>query len=335
MSGAAVAYHLRQNKAVDRHLFIDLLSRLNRYTPIGLYKYISFGGAFLEDFKLIHSYFGNKKMVSLENDSTAFRRQSFNVPLSCIECLEKDSKDFVDEFESNENTIVWLDYADAGKTRIQIQEFETLVTKMAKNDIIKLTLNANPDSLYKYTAVRGQPRETVEVQNQTRLQRLTEKLGDYLPNGTGPDDMTMEKLPEVLIKVVEYAANKAMTGRMVENLFFQPLSSFAYVDGYHQMLTVSGVILSKADKREFLEKTDIRKWGAASLTWGSYKKIMVPALTAREKVFIDQLLPKKSTSAIHKKLKFYFDPDISKSNEMVDNYRLYYRYYPNFHRVLF
>lgn len=335
MSGASVAYQLRQNKAVDRHLFIDLLSRLNRYVPIGMYRYISFGGPFLEDFKLIHSYFGNKEMVSLENDSTAFKRQTFNLPLSCIQCLEKDSSVFIDEFEAAGNTIVWLDFADANKTRTQIQEFESLVTKLAQNDIIKITLNANPDSLYKHHPEDGEARQTADVQNRVRLQRLTRRLGDYLPNGTEADDMTMKKLPEVLIKVIEFAANRAMSGRTRENLIFQPLSSFAYIDGYHQMLTVSGIILSSKERIEFLDKTNIKKWGPVSLSWGSYRKIMVPSLTAREKVFIDQMLPEKSASAIHKKLKFYFDSNIDTSKEIIDNYRLYYRYYPNFHRVLF
>ncbi|WP_407928292.1 O-methyltransferase, partial [Collimonas silvisoli] len=57
MSGAYVPYHLRQNKAVDRQLFVDLLTKLNRYKAIGDYSYVSFGGPYLEDFKLVHSHF--------------------------------------------------------------------------------------------------------------------------------------------------------------------------------------------------------------------------------------------------------------------------------------
>ena len=66
MSGGTVPYHLRQNKAIDRSLFIDLLARLNRCRDISDYTYIGFGGPFLEDFKSVHSFTGISKMISIE-----------------------------------------------------------------------------------------------------------------------------------------------------------------------------------------------------------------------------------------------------------------------------
>ena len=43
-------YHQRPNKTVDRYLFVELLSKINRYRHIGDYSYIGLGGPSLEDF---------------------------------------------------------------------------------------------------------------------------------------------------------------------------------------------------------------------------------------------------------------------------------------------
>ena len=336
MSGSLVPYHQRQNKAVDRQLFVDLLSKLNRYVAIGSYRYVGFGGAFLEDFKLIHSYFGNTNLISLEKDRIAFARQQFNMPLSCITSLMKDSADFIDEYDADEHTMIWLDYADASKTREQLQEFETLLAKLLKHDIVKITLNANPESLGRTGEMKnGGMRETVDERNVRRLQKLTHRLGDYLPYAPNANQMTSDGLPEVLIRAIELAANRAMEGRRREGLFFQPLSALVYNDSQHAMLTVTGILLCSSGKSKFFKETGIKKWKPSITCWGEYKKIMVPALTAREKVFIDQMLPKKSSRLILKKLKFQFDKSEEKSIAILDNYKLYYRYYPNFHRVAF
>jgi len=59
-SGSTIPYHLRQNKAVERVLFEEQLKLVSTWlesleaTPIEKYRYIGFGGPFLEDFKSIH-----------------------------------------------------------------------------------------------------------------------------------------------------------------------------------------------------------------------------------------------------------------------------------------
>lgn len=335
MSGALVPYHQRQNKAVDRQLFIDLLTRVNRYLPIADYNYYSFGGAFLEDFKLIHSHFGNEKLFSIENDATAFARQKFNLPLSCITCMKKDSSVFVDEFTSHNNSIIWLDFAEASGTREQLQELQALLPKLLVGDVVKITLNANPGVLHgsKETKPDGK-RETTEEINKLRLDKLKERIGDFLPQGVSEGDMTIAGLPNVLCSALEFAANKAMESRIAERLYFQPLASFAYSDSEHQMLTVTGIILHKAEKGPFFAKTQLKRWKPSTTTWGTCKQIMVPALTAKEKIFIDQQLPKKSGKQIQKSLKFLLDKNALKSLQIIENYRMYYRYYPNFHKVV-
>jgi hypothetical protein len=52
-TGGSIPYHLRQNKAIDRNLFTDLLSRIGRYKNISDYTYYGFGGPYMEDFKVL------------------------------------------------------------------------------------------------------------------------------------------------------------------------------------------------------------------------------------------------------------------------------------------
>jgi len=334
VSGALVPYHQRQNKAVDRHLFIDLLVRLNRRLPITDYTYVSFGGAFLEDFKLLHGAFGNRKLISLENDQMAWKRQQFNVPLSCIECLHKDSADFVATYSIEGNAIVWLDYASAGETRQQFNEFQALLPKLRRYDILKITFNANPNSLRdsRSTDEAGK-RETKEVRDKKRFDVLTKRIGDFIPQEFTFESMTVDEYPKVLSRAAEVAANEALKGQ--PNLFFQPLTAFTYNDLAHQMLTVSGILLERSERATFVRDCALRQFKLATLGWGDYKKIMLPALTARERLFIDQHLPRSGERTIQRRLNFWFDPDENVSLAILKSYIQFYRQYPNFHRVLF
>jgi len=334
VSGALVPYHQRQNKAVDRHLFIDLLVRLNRRLPIVDYTYVSFGGAFLEDFKLLHGAFGNRKLISLENDQIAWRRQQFNVPLSCISCLHQDSADFVAQYAIEGNAIVWLDYASAGETRRQFNEFQALLPKLRRYDIVKITFNANPNSLRdSRSADENGKRETAEVRNKKRFEVLDKRIGDFIPQEFNFESMTVDGYPRVLSKALEVAASEALKGQ--SNMLFQPLTSFTYNDLAHQMLTISGILLERSERVAFIRDCALRAFRLATLRWGDYKKIMLPALTARERLFIDQHLPRSRERTIQRKLKFWFDPDEDVSLEILKSYIEFYRQYPNFHRVLF
>lgn len=336
MTGAFVPYQLRQNKAVDRQLFIDLLSMINRHQKIQDYLYVSFGGPYLEDFKLLHATFNSKHLISLEKNRIAFGRQKFNLPLDCIQCLELDSGRFIDSYESATQAIFWLDYAEADKRREQVQEFQSLLGKARQYDIVKVTLNANPDSLVSHTSTDSNgDRESKEVRNEKRFEILSHKMGDYLPPETSPEMMTADDLPRVLIKSLQYAANLALSERAMFNEYFQILSAHIYNDTPHQMLTLAGIILDRQDKESFLSTTGLNDWEHAILTWNGYHKINVPALTAREKLFIDQLLPSSTSEQIQEKLQFLFHQTPSKSLAIIESYKKHYRHYPSFHRVAF
>lgn len=334
MSGGLVPYHLRPNKAVERYLFVELLTKINRSKPIGAYTYVGFGGAFLEDFKLIHRHFGNKKMLSIEIDPNVIKRQRFNLPLSCIKCTHQSSGQFIGSYSIKGNAAIWLDYASASEHRIQIQEFESLLPKLQTYDVVKITLNTNPEVLRSRDSMNAQgKRETEEERNIKRLEELNKRLGDYLPQDVTPDMMSVDELPQVLCRVLKAAADRIMRGRSEE--LFQPLSAFVYADSYHQMLTLTGIILPRAEVSSFLKETAIKRWDLSATDWKTIHRIRMPELTAREKLFIDSHLPRSNEKTIQKKLKFLFGANEQQSLKALKSYVIFYRHYPNYHRVVF
>jgi hypothetical protein len=328
MNGESIPYQLRQNKAVDRYAFIELLSRINKFQDISQYEYVGFGGHSLEDFKYIHAQFGILEMTSLESEESVYTRQMFNLPHSCIKCTLTTSHDFIADFERNKPTIIWLDYTKPSELRSQIEEFQAILGNLYPLDVVKITLNANAASYEQF-------RESAEVTGQARLNKLIEQLGegDLFPLGSIDINMMIaKKFPMALSLIVKYAAEQAMRGRA--NLRFQALTSFSYSDG-QTMLTITGVILEDALVAEFLEKTGIERWSLANTTWSKPKAIDIPNLTIKERLFIDALLPHSTSADIQAALGFSFHRNTDTSIEMISNYSSFYRQSPYFSRVVF
>ncbi len=151
MSGQNVPYQLRPNKFVERQLFLDVLDFVRVWDGPSRYVYVSMGGRFLEDFKLINDRFAIEQMISIESDETTWKRAAFN-RLGFIDCRHETSGEFVENLEkllsdqADRRLIVWLDYADANKRGEQLGEFRQLVSKLGSGDVAKITLNANPQS---------------------------------------------------------------------------------------------------------------------------------------------------------------------------------------------
>jgi hypothetical protein len=326
MSGGNLPYHLRPNKAVERQLFIELLLKINRFCSLSEYVYLGFGGPFLEDFKIIHSYFDNKRMISLEIEPHVYKRQCFNKPLGCIKCLNKSSKDYIDSYDLKDNAIIWLDYVEPKKLEEQLSEFQSLLGKIQHYDVVKITLNANPDAL-------GNKGKTPEEKQKHRFQVLKSRIGKRLPSNVDEHQINKEQLPQVLCGVLKNVAQTKIT-EVLPNHLFQPLTAFVYSDGPHQMLTLTGILLDKNEIKNFLNLTTIDSWTFAIKKWGPPERIDVPILTLREKMFIDSFLPNSSHKDIHEQMNFYFDEDPQKSLEMLKNYVKYYRYYSYFSKII-
>lgn len=340
MSGGYLPYHLRHNKAIERNVFIDLLSRIK---GIRDYQYIGFGGPFLEDFRLIHFHLGIKNMTCVEMDEEVHKRQDFNSPIGCITLLHKRSGEFITEFTFTGNSIIWLDYASSRALGEQLSEVHTVIQKLNTYDIIKVTLNANPNTLLDESILKSRinDKDKPEVKEEEtdkfyeeRLAVLQERAGLYLPTTINREEITQGGYPSVLCRALRNAIQRGLSN--IPDQVFQPLTSFIYSDSNHQMLTFTGIILpnKEAKKNEFFEYTKISDWKFRNLTGETSLLIDIPELSIKERFEIDRLLPGASTQKIHEKLKFFIAENEDKSKMKIDNYILYYRQYPYFSKIL-
>ena len=336
MSGETIPYHLRPNKFVERSLFVDILSHIDRYLSVSEYLYVSFAGPYLEDFKVIHAAFGNRKMLSLEQTDWVYQRQRFNIPYGCIDCCNKNSQRFITDYTDivrsygNPSVLIWLDYMAADQTREQLTEYEGLLSKLKAHDVLKVTLNANPASL---GSVAGW--EADELRS-WRLEVLNERIGDYLPNNTTPEEMKHSSYPSLLLQAVRKAASNAMEG--ARHLVFHPIASYVYEDS-HQMLTVAGIVLTTREVQHFLQHTGLESYEFATNNWQDIIVINVPHLSAREKLYLDTLIYKQTRLNDHSrlkgstKLKVTLAPTAVENVEMAERYMRFYRHYPHYHRI--
>lgn len=327
MRGATLAYNLRRNKYVERQLFNELLQRFSRWREIDDYLYIGFGGVYFEEFKLLHTRFNIKKMISLEREDWMLNRQKLNVPYGCIEPYCKSSNDLVGGIDSyrtpdkTSNLLIWLDYVTPKELPTQLSEVRSLISKLEDGDILKITLSLHTSWL------NDGPADNVLV---NRLENLQSKLGSaYLAEGISINDVTNDKLPNVYLNALKRKIAEGLSENL--KLEFLPLGCYTYSDGT-PMLTVTGALIDRAQKADFENCLELGKLDFASPQWEIHQ-IEVPDMSLRERLELDRKLNGKTADQIAKELPFRFEKDEEESLELIRNYLKLYRFYPNYHRV--
>jgi len=332
MSGASIPYHLRPHKSVDRRLFLDLLTRFERWKPLANYVYVSMGAYPLEDHKLVHRHLGITRLIAFDFEEEIVARQKFNKPIEGCHCLHKKSGDLVSNLDviladcslsESDGIIVWLDYTSPGQLGQQIREFEALLNKLRAGDLVRVTVNAQPNALLD-PQIPGSTPVLATERRERQFQKLKSRIGDFLPSDTSSSDMTQEGLPLAISKSFGAAALNAFPAAG-DNIFC-PLSIIRYADG-EQMLSITGVVLARSDKDILLETLDLKSWPFASPDWSNVHRLLVPALTVRERLFLERGIMSKSITDLVAELGFEAASDI-KINEFLESYKDYYRFYP-------
>ena len=90
---------MRPHKSVDRRLFLDLLTRFERWVPLINHVYVSMGAYPLEDHKLVHRLIGIKQLVAFDLDDEIVARQRFNRPVETCHCLRRTADDLIADLE--------------------------------------------------------------------------------------------------------------------------------------------------------------------------------------------------------------------------------------------
>ncbi|HEV2517825.1 MAG TPA: O-methyltransferase [Devosia sp.] len=339
MGGSTVPYALRQNKFVDRRIYIDLLSRVERYFTVDDHVYISMGGATLEDHRLAHAELGMNRLLSFDSETWVVARQRFNKPYDYIKVIQSTSTDLISNFshtlEENgfgaaPNVAMWLDFTSPGEIGQQVREFNQLLDLLQPHDILRITVNASASAIYRPEKVDGRAEREDEFKPK-RLKKLQERLGDYLPTDAAPDDMVDSNLGKVLAQSLEKAAKEAFPAS--SKLIAVPLSLVRYADG-QQMLSATTVILDRGEVDAFLEKTKAKAWPFYSATWTDIHLISVPEFTMRERMLIGSKVSGASEGDICTELGFLFNNDKGDAEEYIRQYKRYYRFYPHFHHIV-
>ena len=332
MRGGNVSYNLRPNKFVERQLFVELLGKVCDQPP-DQYVYVSLGGPQLEDQRLVHQRLGFTKLVSLEADPVVYRRQLFNIRPSYIDCRNDSTEDFVRDFDvftnlySEEEFIIWFDYAEANARREQLIEYETLLSQLKDQDILKITMNANPNTLGEIRS--GEKQEDAQKR---RLDALQGQLDVYLPDAIEHTEMTSRGFVPILCNAIEKASLNAVQDDPRSQPI--PVAIFAYQDGYHQMLTVTVRLTRKNEVDSFRQDLQAQGWQYLPADWEDATRINVPNLTAKERLYIEGLLFSKDHETLHEELPFRFHQDNELSLKILEAYAEHYRRYPSYFQVV-
>ncbi|MEF0753691.1 O-methyltransferase, partial [Escherichia coli] len=269
------------------------------------------------------------KMISIEGDKNVHCRQQFNKPLSCINLGDTPemSGDFINRYNFDDKTIIWLDYATPSDLNAQLNEIVNLVTKLKPKDIFKITLNANPEALGKNPSERD-PRAY-------RFQKINDILTqDFLPPNAVVEDVGFKKYPMLLVNAMRRAIGHGLKGR--NDIRIHPLTSFVYKDG-QQMVTLTAIVLENTDTEEakFIDNSRIKNWPFYDGKWSNPKNINVPAMSLKERIHIESLLPEASVENIHETLGFYIGSTPSGANSDLSNFIEYYKVVPWYSKILF
>jgi len=322
-------YHTRPNKYIDRQMFANTLIDLNKIFPIFDYTYIGFGSFMFDDFKLMHQKLNIKKMLSLEYDNDIYHRAENNKPYSCIDIINKTSTDFINSFfPHDENVIIWLDYTKPKEIATQFSDIVSLLPNLNKYDIVRITLNANPEALARHY--------NPDIVLKKRLEELRKRIPEFIPGTTKKDEMTEDRYPITLLKALQKAVNNYLPITRFSTKSLYPIYSTVYKDG-QQMLVLTAIVLDMPEDKIRLKDAMINN-PQVNFSWDEPAYINVPLLTEKEAIEIDRILPcENAMDTLRKSYSYLFDGIDNKEdrNLFLKSYINYYKYYPHFHSVNF
>ena len=327
MAGSSVPYRLRPNKAVDRELFLALLSRIGATLKLENHQYIGLGGPFLEDFRLIHARIGISQMVCVEIEEETHKRQQFNCPIDTIKCIHSSLEDYLDENELDTPSIVWLDYTDPGEITAQIERFARTIGEVPVRSVLRVTLNANPASLGKprsdeIATTAGKYSEGIDVLptlQEWRLERFKSRLGTLFPSDLEADGMTFRTFGKSILRALSLAVSAEVLNYPDRDIVWALATHYA--DG--QPMVTATLVVCEPDDTEI--PAIVRDWEFHS-TPDAPHLLDMPALSTIERLAMEQAPDPQA------RLGFELPVSDMKENPF-DSFNRFYRLYPHFSRV--
>lgn len=317
-SSRKVPYDLRPRKQVERRMMVHVFQLLAESGfPISTYRYVGFGAFFFVDFILFRRLMGINDMVSLERDRSHEKRVLFNCPFKDINVIFKSFSEYVFDMDRDKPHILWLDY-DGIINQEYIADMVTATAKLYPGSIFIVTFDVDFDKV-----------DDIRIKNSVSEKRAEEWLkifrsesGDYFNPSWKISDFGASDIPQ---RTYDVAYNAILNGlSMRTDIIYEPVFNFTYADG-HEMLTMGGVICSKAEKRKLREiEWEELPFVRRKVHFDPFR-IEVPVFTRKERLHLDSHMPcDEGWSPI----------DFEVSRDAIENYRKIHRYCPLYAELL-
>lgn len=313
-AGSSLPYRLRPNKAVDRELFLSLLTRLAPTLALENHQYIGLGGPFLEDFRLVHARLGVDRMTSVEIEEEVYKRQLFNRPVESVQCVHSSLEDYLDDHDCDRPVIIWFDYTEPKPVTEQIGRFARAVGEVPLNSVLRITLNANPSSL-------GKPTENLSEAAlwAWRLEKFRDRLGALFPTDLTAAGMETKTFGPSVLRALYLAVEKEVLSHGDRQIVWA--LSTHYADG-QPMVTAALIICGTNDR---IVKALVEGWSFYSPPHEPLR-IDLPALSTLERLTME------SSGDARAKLGFEL-PESKLGEDPFEVFKKFYRIYPHFSRV--
>jgi len=334
------SYHLRPNKAIDRFIFLELLRTLEllSHHPFREYTYVSLGGPFLEDFRLISQQFPRMKLICVEKDVETFKRQLFHVCSRNMQCIRSSLGDFVaTRFPSDRPVVVWADYTDM--SRECLGEVADIARKAVPGSLLRATVRAESPVPKRLSLLSHRYPPQVPPKKKADFERIRNYYStDMAVDGIAfPSewfqwsDFSLERFPRLLARMIRAATKGSCTNPKT----FLPLHTVKYSDGTI-MLSMTGLICL-VDECEFLARHFREHCVFYSVDSDEVDVIDVPSLTMKERLHLESILPTADANGEEcvKTLGYLIEGDESEpaSRRKMEQFEKYYRLYPYFGKI--
>ena len=344
VTGATIPYQLRPHKAIERNLFIKILKLLDASSIVDIkeYRYVGFGAAFLEDFKLLHLEVNIVDMECIETDFCAYSRQEFNKPFSFLKIHNLKSTEYIStDYKQDKNQIIWLDYATPKELKQQLIDIELLTEKVNSLDILKFTFNAELRSLPISTSAKKKNKDDGMVDYSQVLNGLSEDstFQLYIPDNIKIRDLTsIEGISSIIRAMAVRAINRGLS-KAGSNMNFYHIASFSYADG-QEMTTMTGIVATETEFEQILEESKLLSWefyqgGPVVGEFINASEISVPAMTVSERIEIDRKFPISDAESLAKSISFFYGTTDDENLQLLDGYRKFYKYLPYYTKVMY
>ena len=309
------AYQLRPNKAVDRHMLMETIRHLVKIHPDGIhgYTYHGFGGPYLEDFRLLYETYPEIRMVSIEKDTETFRRQKFHLPCKSLELVNKSLSEFIGKYDPEDNkSIFWLDYTALKYSCFT--DFQSVLGVVADGSMVKITLRAEPKDF-----------QTQDRKLSKDGEKFSKTFRDFLPTPTTSPPARQKHFATLLQDMVKIAAQRVLP---TDKIKFVPVTSFYYRD-ITPMFTLTGIVCNVNSENKL--KEIFKGCEFTNLLWVPPRPINVPALSTKERLHLQPLLPcKKPGEDLHKALGYKIDSSSQRTVQALEQYATFHRQIPYF-----